>query len=70
MSYLLFVLAICTGGVITHVLVAPTPGPLLVAETPDLIDAMLKDLAKLEHRAIPPTAAVEHLRSEPDEQFQ
>ncbi|KPK35107.1 MAG: hypothetical protein AMJ66_02185 [Betaproteobacteria bacterium SG8_40] len=32
-NYILYVLAICTGGVITHVLVAPTPGPLLVAET-------------------------------------
>ncbi len=32
-NYVLYVLAICTGGVITHVLVAPTPGPLLVAET-------------------------------------
>lgn len=32
-SFLLYVLAICTGGVITHTLVAPTPGPLMVAET-------------------------------------
>lgn len=32
-NYILYVLAICTGGVITHTLVAPTPGPLLVAET-------------------------------------
>ena len=32
-NYVLYVLAICTGGVITHVLVAPTPGPLLVAGT-------------------------------------
>jgi gluconate:H+ symporter, GntP family len=32
-NYILYVLAICTGGVITHVLVAPTPGPLIVAET-------------------------------------
>lgn len=31
-NYVLYVLAICTGGVITHVLVAPTPGPLMVAE--------------------------------------
>jgi GntP family gluconate:H+ symporter len=31
-NYVLFVLAICTGGVLTHVLVAPTPGPLMVAE--------------------------------------
>jgi GntP family gluconate:H+ symporter len=31
-NYVLYVLAICAGGVITHVLVAPTPGPLMVAE--------------------------------------
>jgi gluconate:H+ symporter, GntP family len=31
-NYILYVLAICAGGVITHSLVAPTPGPLLVAE--------------------------------------
>lgn len=31
-NYLLYVLAICTGGVITHGTVPPTPGPLLVAE--------------------------------------
>ncbi|MEZ4774941.1 MAG: SLC13 family permease [Bacteroidia bacterium] len=30
--YLYFVMAICGGGVITHVLVAPTPGPLIMAE--------------------------------------
>ena len=32
-NYLLYVLAICAGGVITHGLVPPTPGPLVVAET-------------------------------------
>ncbi len=32
-SYVLYVMAICTGGVITHCLVAPTPGPLIMAET-------------------------------------
>ena len=31
-NYVLYVIAICAGGVITHSLVAPTPGPLLVAE--------------------------------------
>lgn len=31
-NYILYVLAICAGGVITHSLVAPTPGPLLVAD--------------------------------------
>ncbi|HEY1109905.1 MAG TPA: SLC13 family permease [Opitutaceae bacterium] len=32
-NYLLYVLAICAGGVITHGTVPPTPGPLVVAET-------------------------------------
>ena len=32
-NYLLYVLAICAGGVITHGMVPPTPGPLVVAET-------------------------------------
>lgn len=31
--YLLYMLAICAGGVITHGTVPPTPGPLIVAET-------------------------------------
>jgi gluconate:H+ symporter, GntP family len=31
-NYLLYVLAICGGGVITHSIVAPTPGPLIVVE--------------------------------------
>ncbi|MEX2124095.1 MAG: SLC13 family permease [Woeseia sp.] len=31
-NYVLYILAICAGAVVTHVLVAPTPGPLLVAE--------------------------------------
>lgn len=31
-DYTLYVLAICCGGVITHSLVAPTPGPILVVE--------------------------------------
>jgi GntP family gluconate:H+ symporter len=31
-NYMLYVMAICGGGVITHSLVAPTPGPLIVAE--------------------------------------
>jgi GntP family gluconate:H+ symporter len=31
-DYMLYVMAICGGGVLTHSLVAPTPGPLLVAE--------------------------------------
>ena len=31
-SYVLFVMAICGGGTITHSLVAPTPGPLVMAE--------------------------------------
>jgi len=32
-NYVLYVMAICAGGVITHCLVAPTPGPLIMAET-------------------------------------
>jgi GntP family gluconate:H+ symporter len=32
-DYMLYVLAICAGGVITHGTVPPTPGPLVVAET-------------------------------------
>jgi GntP family gluconate:H+ symporter len=32
-NYMLYVLAICAGGVITHGTVPPTPGPLIVAET-------------------------------------
>ena len=31
-NYMLYVLAICAGGVITHSTVPPTPGPLVVAE--------------------------------------
>jgi GntP family gluconate:H+ symporter len=31
-NYMLYVMAICGGGVLTHSLVAPTPGPLLVAD--------------------------------------
>jgi GntP family gluconate:H+ symporter len=32
-NYMLYLLAICAGGVITHGTVPPTPGPLIVAET-------------------------------------
>ncbi len=32
-DYMLYVVAICAGGVITHSTVPPTPGPLVVAET-------------------------------------
>src|SRR5690606_6030075 len=32
-KYVLYVIAIATGGVITHSLVPPTPGPLIMAET-------------------------------------
>lgn len=35
-NYLLFVLAICTGGVVTHVMVPPTPGPLIMAASLDI----------------------------------
>lgn len=32
-DYMIYVMAICAGGVVTHSLVAPTPGPLIMAET-------------------------------------
>ena len=32
-NYVLYVMAICAGGAITHSLVPPTPGPLIMAET-------------------------------------
>ncbi len=32
-NYLLFVMAICAGGAVTHCLVPPTPGPLAIAAT-------------------------------------
>ncbi len=32
-NFVLYVIAICAGAVITHSMVAPTPGPLLMAET-------------------------------------
>ncbi|MGY8693032.1 MAG: GntP family permease, partial [Verrucomicrobiia bacterium] len=32
-NYLYFVMAVCSGGVITHGLVPPTPGPLVMVET-------------------------------------
>ena len=35
-NYTLFVMAICGGGAITHSMVPPTPGPLLVAEIMEL----------------------------------
>lgn len=35
-SYIQFVMAICTGGLLTHSLVAPTPGPMVMAENLDL----------------------------------
>ncbi len=35
-NYLYFVMAVCSGGVITHGLVPPTPGPLVMVETLNL----------------------------------
>jgi len=35
-SYIQFVMAICAGGLLTHSLVAPTPGPMVMAENLDL----------------------------------
>ncbi len=35
-NYLYFVMAVCSGGVVTHGLVPPTPGPLVMVETLNL----------------------------------
>lgn len=35
-DYLLFVLAICTGGIVTHIMIPPTPGPLIMAANLDI----------------------------------
>ena len=35
-NYMVYVLAVCVGAVITHSLVPPTPGPLIMAETMEL----------------------------------
>ena len=34
-NYVMYIMAICSGGVITHALVAPHPGPLAMAEHPE-----------------------------------
>jgi len=35
-NYLLFIMAICAGGVVTHVMIPPTPGPLIMAANLDI----------------------------------
>jgi GntP family gluconate:H+ symporter len=40
-NYLLFILAICAGGVVTHVMIPPTPGPLIMAANLDISIGMM-----------------------------
>jgi GntP family gluconate:H+ symporter len=35
-NYILFIMAICAGGVVTHVMIPPTPGPLIMAANLDI----------------------------------
>jgi GntP family gluconate:H+ symporter len=61
-DYMLYVMAICGGGVLTHSLVAPTPGPLLVAEAlrPAGVDLGVSMIAGLV-AGLPPAAGVLYL---------
>jgi GntP family gluconate:H+ symporter len=58
-NYMLYVMAMCGGGVLTHSLVAPTPGPLLVAEAlrPAGVDLGASMVAGL-LAGLPPAAGV------------
>jgi gluconate:H+ symporter, GntP family len=56
-EYLFYVLAICGGGVITHSLVAPTPGPLIMADLLGL-DLGLTILAGVASGILPALAAL------------
>jgi len=56
-NYVLYVMSICAGGVLTHSLVAPTPGPLLMAETLKL-DLAITILAGLAFSIIPAIAGL------------
>jgi GntP family gluconate:H+ symporter len=59
---MLYVMAICAGGVLTHSLVAPTPGPLLVAEAlrPAGVDLGMSMVAGLA-AAVPPAIGALYL---------
>jgi GntP family gluconate:H+ symporter len=59
-DYMLYVMAICAGGVLTHSLVAPTPGPLLVAEAlrPAGVDLGVSMIGGLAAGLLPAVAAL------------
>jgi GntP family gluconate:H+ symporter len=57
-NYLLYVVAIVSGAIITHSIVPPTPGPLFMAETLPGVDLGLCILAGVAAGAIPALAAI------------
>jgi len=57
-NFVLYVIAICAGAVITHSMVAPTPGPLLMAETLK-IDLGLTIIAGISAGVIPSVLAIQ-----------
>jgi GntP family gluconate:H+ symporter len=57
-NYLLYVVAIVSGAIITHSIVPPTPGPLFMAETLPGVDLGLCILAGVIAGAIPAVAAI------------
>jgi len=57
-NYLLYVVAIASGAIITHSIVPPTPGPLFMAETLPGVDLGLCIVAGLAAGAIPAVAAI------------
>jgi GntP family gluconate:H+ symporter len=57
-NYLLYVVAIASGAIITHSIVPPTPGPLFMAETLPRLDLGLGILAGLAAGMIPAVAAI------------
>jgi len=56
--YLLYVVAIVSGSIVTHSIVPPTPGPLFMAETLPGVDLGLCILAGVAAGAIPAIAAI------------
>jgi GntP family gluconate:H+ symporter len=57
-NYLLYVVAIASGAIITHTIVPPTPGPLFMAETLPGVDLGLCILAGLAAGVLPAIAAI------------
>jgi GntP family gluconate:H+ symporter len=57
-NYLLYVVAIVSGAIITHSIVPPTPGPLFMAETLPGVDLGLCILAGVAAGVIPAIAAI------------